>query len=141
MSSLKTAIQSLADQFANGVLAAIRGSSLEDILGEGSPTRRGPGRPRKSVSSVGAAQAPASVPARRTRGGKRLRRNANDIAAAAGQIAAHVAKHPKGIRGEQVRKDLGIAKNHWMKPLGMALGSKKIRKTGEKRATLYFPSR
>jgi hypothetical protein len=139
MPSLKAAIQSLANEFANGVLAAIHGSSLEDILGEGSPTRRGPGRPRKSVSSGGAA--PAAAPARRARGGKRLRRSANDIAAAAQQIAAHVAKYTKGIRGEQVRKDLGIAKNHWMKPLGMALGAKKIRKTGEKRATLYFPSR
>jgi hypothetical protein len=139
MSTLKASIQSLANQFATGVLAAIRGSSLEDILGEGGPTRRVPGRPRKSVGSVGAAPAPA--PSRRARGGKRLRRSAKDIAAAAGQIAAHVAKHPKGIRGEQVRKDLGIAKNHWMKPLGMALGSKKIRKTGEKRATLYFPSK
>jgi hypothetical protein len=138
MSSLKAAIQSLADQFATGVLAAIGSSSLEDILGEGSPTRRGPGRPRKSGGSVGGTSAPA--PSRRGRGGKRLRRSANDIAAVAGQIAAHVAKHPKGIRGEQVRKDLGIAKNHWMKPLGMALGAKKLRKTGEKRATLYFPA-
>jgi hypothetical protein len=75
------------------------------------------------------------------RGGKRLRRSANDIAAAAAQIAAHVAKYRKGIRGEQVRKDLGIAKTHWMKPLGVALGSKNVRKTGEKRATLYFPSK
>jgi hypothetical protein len=139
MSTLRTSIESLAHQFAAGVLAAIRGSSLEEILGEGTPSRRGPGRPRKSVSSVGAAPAPS--PSGRARGGKRLRRNANDLAAAAQRIAAHVAKHPKGIRGEQVRKDLGIAKNHWLKPLGMALGSKKIRKTGEKRATLYFPAR
>jgi hypothetical protein len=139
MSTLRASIESLASQFATGVLAAIRGSSLEEILSAGSPTRRGPGRPRKSVSSVGAASAPA--PSRRARGGKRLRRSAKDITAAAGQIAAHVAKHPRGIRGEQVRKDLGIAKNHWMKPLGMALGAKKIRKTGEKRATLYFPVR
>jgi hypothetical protein len=139
MSTLKSVIQSLASEFATGVLAAIRGSSLEEILDQSGSTRRGPGRPRKSVSSAGAA--PAAAPSRRARGGKRLRRSAKDIAAAAGQIAAHVAKHPKGIRGEQVRKDLGIAKNHWLKPLGMALGSKKIRKTGEKRATTYFPAR
>jgi hypothetical protein len=54
-------------------------------------------------------------------------------------IVALIAKHPKGLRGEQIRKQLGIAKNHWMKPLAMALGSKKVRKTGEKRSTTYFP--
>jgi hypothetical protein len=52
-----------------------------------------------------------------------------------------VAKHGKGIRGEQLRKELGIAKNQWMKPLEMALASKKLRKTGEKRATTYFPAK
>jgi hypothetical protein len=141
MSSLRTAIESLASQFAAGVLAAVRGASLEDILDAGGPARRGPGQPRKSVGSVNGAASPVSAPARRARGGKRLRRSAKDIASTAAQIVAHIGKHPKGIRGEQVRKDLGIAKNHWMNPLGMALDSKKIRKTGEKRATLYFPSR
>jgi hypothetical protein len=139
MSTLKASIESLAAEFATGVLAAIRGASLDEILGGAGTVRRGPGRPRKSVRSVGAA--PGAAASRRVRGGKRLRRSAKDITATAAQIAAHVAKHPKGIRGEQVRKDLGIAKNHWMKPLGMALASKKIRKTGEKRATLYFPAR
>jgi hypothetical protein len=141
MSTLRASIEALANQFATGVLAAIRGASLEEILSEGGSTRRGPGRPRRSVNSGSATQSPAATRAPRARGGKRLRRNAKDIAAAAQQIAAHVAKHPKGIRGEQVRKDLGIAKNHWLKPLGIALASKKIRKTGEKRATAYFPAR
>jgi hypothetical protein len=139
MSTLKASIQSLANEFASGVLAAIRGASLEEILEGSGPARRGPGRPRASVSSAGPARAPA--PARRARGGKRIRRSAKAIAGVTEQIVALVAKHPKGIRGEQVRKDLGIAKNHWMKPLGLALGSKKIRKTGEKRATLYFPAK
>jgi hypothetical protein len=141
MSTLRASIQSLANQFAAGVLAAIRGASLEEILEGSGPSRRGPGRPRKSVGSVDAAPSPVSAPARRGRGGKRLRRSARAIAGVTEQIVAHVAKHPKGVRGEQIRKDLGIAKNHWMKPLGLALGSKKIRKTGEKRATLYFPGR
>jgi hypothetical protein len=141
MSSLRAAIESLANQFATGVLAAVRSASLEDILEAGDPTRRGPGRPRRSVGSVDAAPSPVSSPTRRARGGKRLRRSAKDITSTSEKIVAHVGKHPKGIRGEQVRKDLGIAKNHWMKPLGMALESKKIRKTGEKRATVYFPSK
>jgi hypothetical protein len=138
---LRSCVRRSHHRSAAGVLAAVRGASLEDILDSGAPTRRGPGRPPKSATLAGAASPPVSAPARGARGGKRLRRSANDITSTSEQIVAHVGKHPKGIRGEQVRKDLGIAKNHWMKPLGMALGSKRIRKTGEKRATLYFPAR
>jgi hypothetical protein len=139
MSTLKASIESLANEFATGVLAAIRGASLEDILNTGGATRRGPGRPRGPVNAGTAARTPAPRPT--ARGGKRIRRSASDIAGVANQIVALVAKHPKGVRGEQVRKELGIAKNHWMKPLGMALGSKKLRKTGEKRATVYFATK
>jgi hypothetical protein len=128
MPTLKASIEALAHEFATGVLVAVRGASLEEILNGAAPARRGPGRPRGSVST-----------APRARGGKRVRRSANDIAATADGIVAFVAKHPKGIRGEQIRKELGIAKNQWLKPLGLALGSRKLRKTGEKRSTTYFP--
>jgi hypothetical protein len=141
MSTLNASIQSLADAFATKVLAAIRGASLEEILGQGEPrgaTRRGPGRPRTSATPRGAA--PGRV-ARGTGGRRRVRRSASDIAAVAERIVTFVAKHNKGVRGEQIRKELGIAKNAWMKPLGMALASKKLRKTGKKRATTYFASK
>jgi hypothetical protein len=131
MSTLNSSIQSLADAFATKVLAAIRGASLEEILGKTSPTRRGPGRPRRS----------AATPTRRGAKRGRVRRTAGDIAAVANRIVSFVAKHRKGIRGEQIRKELGIAKNAWMKPLGVALASKKLRKTGKKRATTYFASK
>jgi hypothetical protein len=131
MSTLSSSIQSLADAFATKVLAAIRGASLEEILGQAGPARRGPGRPRGSASSA----------SRRIAKGRRVRRSASDIKAVADRIVTFVAKHNKGVRGEQIRKELGIAKNAWMKPLGMALASKKLRKTGKKRATTYFASK
>jgi hypothetical protein len=56
-------------------------------------------------------------------------------------IVAHVQKHPRGVRAEQIRAALGIPKNAWMKPLSLALGSKKLKKTGKKRSTTYFPSK
>jgi hypothetical protein len=45
---------------------------------------------------------------------------------------------PKGLRAEQIRAELGIAKREWMRPLGLALDSKKLTKKGSKRATTYF---
>ena len=141
MTTLRASIESLASQFATGVLSAIRGASLEEILAEGGPAMRGPGRPPRSPRSPGAVASPEAVRAPRSGKKGRIRRSTKDIARVAESIISLVGKHAKGIRGEQIRKELGIAKNHWMKPLGMALSSKKLRKTGQKRATLYFPTK
>ena len=130
MPDLRTSIQSLAHAFAAGVLNAIRNSSLEDILTETSgapkrgpgrpPGKRGPGRPPRSSSN------------------RLARRSAEDLAAVTASIVALVTKHPNGLRAEQIRAELGIAKKEWMRPLGLALHSKKLAKKGEKRSTTYF---
>jgi hypothetical protein len=138
MPDLRSSIQSLAEAFAAGVLEAIRSSSLEDILGETSGARRGPGRPPGK-------RGPGRPPGKRGVGrppgplSKRLaRRSAKDIAAVTNSIVALVKKHAKGLRAEQIRAELRIAKNEWMRPLGMALDSKRLTKKGEKRSTTYF---
>jgi hypothetical protein len=133
MSTLRDSIQDLAQNFASLVVTAIRGASLQDILSESSASagaklkparpagKRGPGRPKGSTSS------------------KRLaRRSAKDIAGVAEGIVALVKKHKGGLRAEQIRAELGIAKKEWARPLEMALSSKKLTKKGEKRATTYF---
>ncbi len=132
MPDLRSSIHSLAQAFASGVLQAIRNSSLEDILAESSgaakrgpgrpPGKRGPGRPPGSGSSS-----------------KRLaRRSADDLAAVTESIVALVKKHPKGLRAEQIRANLRIDKREWMRPLGLALDSKKLTKKGAKRSTTYY---
>jgi hypothetical protein len=129
MSDLRSSIHALAQSFASGVLQAIRSSSLEEILGTNSAPKRGPGRP-PSKRGPGRPRGSSS---------KRLaRRSTKDLTAVANSIVALVKKHPKGLRGEQIRAELRIAKNEWMRPLGLALDSKKLTKKGEKRATTYF---
>src|SRR5271163_2843857 len=130
MPDLRSSIQSLAQAFAAGVLNAIRSSSLEDILAETEGVaKRGPGRP---PGNRGRGRPPSSS-------SKRLaRRSADDLAAVTESIVALVKKHPKGLRAEQIRAELGIAKKEWMRPLGLALDSKKLTKKGEKRSTTYF---
>jgi hypothetical protein len=89
-------------------------------LSEISAGKRGPGRPPGPTT-------------------KRLaRRSAEDIAGVADSIVALVKKHHGGLRAEQIRAELRIPKNAWMRPLEMALASKKLTKKGEKRATTYF---
>jgi hypothetical protein len=155
MPTLRDSIQSLAQVFSSHVLDAIRGASLEDILAESSagggglgraPAKRSPrrraGRPSSgslpSASGLGpsAKRGPGRPPGPTS---KRLaRRSADDIAGVADSIVSLVRKHHGGLRAEQIRAELGIAKNAWMRPLELALSSKKLTKKGEKRATTYF---
>jgi hypothetical protein len=152
MPDLRSAIRGLSEKFASSVLAVIRSSSLEDILGSGGSgalsgggqgarrrgrprgrpaVKRGPGRPARRLG-----RGPG-----RPRGSssKRLRRrSAKDIGAVSDKIVALVKKHKSGLRSEQIRAELGIAKREWMRPLEAALASKKLTKKGEKRATTYF---
>jgi hypothetical protein len=149
MSTLRSAIQSLADQFAANLLHAVRASSLEDILGLGTaargpgrpPANRAPGRPRAKRGPGRPSGRSSGRPAGRPPGptkGRLPRRSVKDLEKVAESIVGLVAKHRGGLRGEQIRAQLGIPKNAWMKPLALALGSKKLTKKGEKRSTTYF---
>jgi hypothetical protein len=120
MPDLRSSIQSLAQTFAAGVLEAIRSSSLEDILGESSVAKRGPGRPpgKRGPGRPVGKRTPGRPPGSSS---KRLaRRSAKDIAAVTDSIIALVKKHPKGLRAEQIRADLDIAKKEWMRGVGGA---------------------
>jgi hypothetical protein len=122
MSKLHSAIEHLATQFVSAALSAVRNAPLEDIQGleiEGKPAR--PGRGAGTLS-----------------GGRLARRSDSDIAGTADRIVGLLKKHRGGLNAEKVRAELGIAKKEWARPLAKALASKKIRKTGQKRATTYF---
>jgi hypothetical protein len=130
MPSLRSALDSLAQSFANGVLAAIRGASLDDLLAEGGAPRRGPGRPRGGGTRVGNPK--------RTKGGRLARRSAEDIAKTLAQIVALVKNHKAGMRSEDIRKALRLDVREVPRVLAEALKGKNLRKKGEKRATVYF---
>jgi len=149
MSNLRNAISQLANQFATGVLEAIRGASLEDILletkGGGGAARRGPAPRVAHVKAhvtkeagpivAKAAPAPAAKPRKR---GRLERRSAGDIAQVVARIVALLGQHSKGLRAEQIRAKLGLESKELPRPITQALEERKISKAGEKRATTYF---
>jgi hypothetical protein len=137
MPTLKSKIASLADSFAAGVLAAIRSSSLEEILSGGgaAPARRGPGRPRKA-DAVATDEAPK--PAKRGKGGRLARRSPADIERVVGLIVGKLGEHKAGLRSEQLQKVLKLDKKEITGPLNQALAAKRITKKGQKRSTTYF---
>lgn len=119
--SLRTSIETLALEFTAGVLAAIRECSLEELVGDGAKAPR-EAKPARAAS-------PRSS-------GRLARRSEEEISAMADRIVAYV--NANGTCGaEQIRGDLKIDKKEWMKPLQIALDSKGLKKTGQKRATEY----
>lgn len=140
MSTLKTKIASLADSFATGVLAAIRSASLEEILAGGgaTPSRRGPGRPRKANGAAPVEAAKPAKPAKARKGGRLARRSPSDIEHIVGLIVGKLGEHKTGLRSEQLQKALKLDKKEIIGPLSQALAAKKISKKGQKRSTTYF---
>ncbi len=123
--SLRAHLNELASSFANGVLAAIRTASLEDLLTESGSARRLP-----SLRG-GAARASRSS-------GRLPRRSAADIGQVLDRIAGLLKSSPKGLRAEQIRQRLNLLSKELPRPLKEGLATGRLGKSGNKRATTYF---
>jgi hypothetical protein len=133
--SLRSSLDDLASSFAESVLAAIRGSSLDELLAEtgtGIP-KRGPGRPKgpEKVTTPPTAK-------RTTKSGRLPRRSVEDIAKLLGEIIAVVKRNKEGLRAEQIRAELGLQAKEMPRILKEGLATKKLKTKGQKRATTYF---
>jgi hypothetical protein len=130
--SLRTALDTLAQTFATGVLAAIRSASIEDLLAEsGGTARGGAGRPRGGGSTAG------NPRAKTTKSGRLARRSAEDIAKAVEGVVALVKKSKTGLRSEEIKKALGLDTREVPRILKTAVKTKKLKAKGRKRATVY----
>ena len=130
---LKQSLTTLAERFANDLLAAIRSATVDELL-EG---------PAPSTSRSTPVKAPPPVANRsgrkaRTEGTPRVRRGAEQIQGIVDSIVKLLKKNPKGLRAEHVRDELGIDAKDLVRPIREALDQKAIKKKGQKRATVYF---
>ncbi len=141
MATLRSALDSLAANFASAVLEAIRGASLDELVGKSAgPRRRGPGRPRGSTTKNVPTVARASVratPKAKIKGGRLARRSPADIAKTLGQIVALVKTRKAGLRSEQIRKALKLDVREVPRVLKEGLAKKTLKSKGQKRATVY----
>jgi hypothetical protein len=131
---LRSNLSALASSFANDVLDAIRGASLQELLAEsGGGARRGPGRPPASKSN------PATSTTPRTRKSGRLaRRSPEDIARELERVIALVKAAKNGLRAEEIRAALRMQAKEMPRVLQEGLAKKKLKSKGQKRATTYF---
>jgi hypothetical protein len=126
-STLDSELRSKIDSFLEELSTLVKQAALDSVhaaLGNGgAPLRRGPGRPRGRASAATAGA-----------GGKR---SSDQVDATAARIATFVRSNP-GSRLEQIAAGLGTASQELKLPVIKLLGSKQLKKTGQKRGTKYF---
>lgn len=127
MSNLRGTLEALAARFAESVIEALRTASLDEISSVTSGATR--------ARTRSAAAEPASR--RRSAGGRLARRTANDIQGMVQSIVDLVAKHPDGLRAEQIRAALNVEAKELPRPLAEAVSTGALTKSGQKRATTY----
>jgi hypothetical protein len=129
MPTLRSQLDSLAAAFASAVVDAIRGASLHEFVAAD-------GRPAPAARS---ASGPAAKPiaSKTTRSGRLKRRSSEDIGQVLDQVVALVKKNKDGLRAEQIRTELDLQAKELPRVLKEGLRSKRLRKAGQKRATVY----
>lgn len=125
--SLRQQLDQLAASFAAGLLAAIRAASIEDLLAESGGSRRLPAAAGASESGGRARKA-----------GRLARRSASDIESVVSRIEALLRSAPRGLRAEEIRRKLDLQPREMPRPLGEAIASGRLGKSGQRRATTYF---
>jgi hypothetical protein len=71
--------------------------------------------------------------------GKRIRRSLGQLKADAEKVTKLLAANKGGLRIEQINKLLGTSTRQLARPILKLLQDRKIRKAGDRRATVYFP--
>jgi uncharacterized protein YejL (UPF0352 family) len=130
MPTLRSNLNAIANSFANAVLEAVRGASVEELLGNNT-------NHRPVDRSNGSTKSPArAAPSRSS--GRLARRSTEDIAALLDKIMALVKKHKGGLRAEQIRIELKMQSKEMPRVLKEGLSTKRLKTKGQKRATTYF---
>jgi hypothetical protein len=136
MSTLKSRISSLASSFADEVVRAIQGASLQELLGEVGGGGRAAARLRGAAPRAGVAAAPRKGAPRKS--GRLQRRSPEEIKATLEKIHGLLKSKKDGLRAEQIRATLKLDVREMPRVLKEGLASKKLSSKGQKRATTYF---
>jgi hypothetical protein len=107
--------------------------------GMGSPAgMAGAARARRAKKAASAMAGGRPGRPMRRGSGRLKRRSGDDIKKALVEIVSLVERHPKGMRAEEIRSELGMQAKEMPRILGEGLASRKLKKRGHKRATTYY---
>jgi uncharacterized protein YejL (UPF0352 family) len=140
--SLQSQLQQLATTFADSVLAAIRATSLDELVGasgaSAAPRRGATQGFRKPVVASAPTPAVAKRMSSPKSSGRLARRSPEQIRKIVDQVVALVKKHKDGLRAEQIRVELGLLAKEMPRVLKDGVAAKKLASKGQKRATTYL---
>ena len=125
MSNLEQVIRELSLNLARDIIAALKRTPLDELVADHGPSTRA--RARMSAG--------ASRP--------RHRRSDTELEKLAEKIVGVVRAHRDGISAEELKALLKLPSGRASqkiiaRPIALALASKRVRKTGTRRATRYF---
>jgi hypothetical protein len=133
--SLRSTLDSLATTFANAVLDAIKGASLQELLAESAGgARRVTGRASAPARKAGAS--PAASRAVKP-SGRLPRRSPEEIGKTLDRIHGLLKGKKAGMRSEEIRKALKLDVREMPRVLKEGLAKKRLKSRGQKRATTY----
>lgn len=132
MPDIKQQIDTLTSTFVDGLLQALRSSSVDELFSLSGETSS-----RKARAVTSSKPAKAVKAAKVAKPGRLVRRSPEDIAKVVDQMSTLLAKHPDGLRSEQIRELLKLESKEMPRPLGEALASGLLVAKGQKRATVY----
>jgi hypothetical protein len=132
--TLHAQLNTLAATFAEQIIAAIRGASLQELVAAGG-RKVGNGR-APGVASVAGGQ--PSISKAKGKPGRLPRRSAEEISKLLGKIVLLVKTHKDGMRAEEIRSKLGMQSKEMPRILREGIATKKLTSKGRKRATTYF---
>ena len=138
MPTLNSQLQDLARSFAERVVEAIRGASLQELVSNGEGAV-GNGRRARGSAGGGDQPDPLSTPPKsKGKNGRLPRRSPEEIAKALDKIVLLVKTHKEGMRAEEIRAKLGLLSKEMPRILKEGLAKKKLASKGQKRATTYL---
>lgn len=159
--SSRDAIQARVNDFVADLEQLVRAAALEAVqaaLGgasgggasvakAGRKPGRKPGRPAKAPAAAPAAKAAApaakaAAPAAKasTKRKKGQKRSKAELAALEAKLDGYVSANA-GKRIEEIGKGLSIATSELTRPMKKLMEAGKVRSTGERRATRYYPAK
>jgi len=144
---IRSKIQVVATKFVDGIIAVYGeafANAAADLTGKTPRTakrvakKKAAAKKAPAVTRAPKAAKKAAAP-KKAAPGKRIRRSGAQLASDAQKIVKLLAANKKGLRIEQINKQLGTATKALARPILKLLEDGKIKKTGEKRGTIYLP--
>ena len=135
--ALRQTIEQHAQKFAVALIQALRSASLDELAGVTSGLNAAAPAPARAPRGAKTTEAPTAAPKASKKGGRLGHRPPDDIAQTLDSIVALVAKHAEGLRAEQIKAALNLDTREMPRPLADGLKSGVLKKSGQKRATVY----